>query len=40
MPILGEEDEKGDLYVKVNIEVPKRLSKKEKRLWEELENIS
>jgi molecular chaperone DnaJ len=40
MPILGEEDEKGDLYVKVNIEVPKRLSRKEKRLWEELKNIS
>ncbi len=40
MPVLGEEDEKGDLYVKVNLDVPKRLSRREKKLWEELENMS
>lgn len=26
----------GDLYVRVNVEVPKRLSREERRLWEEL----
>lgn len=39
MPILGRDDQKGDLYVKVNLEVPKKLSRKEKRLWEELKDI-
>lgn len=40
MPVLGSEDERGDLYVKTILDVPKRLSRKEKKLWEELENIS
>jgi molecular chaperone DnaJ len=40
MPILGREDEKGDLYVKVNLAVPKRLSREEKKLWQKLEDIS
>jgi molecular chaperone DnaJ len=40
MPILGREDEKGNLYVKANLEVPRKLSRKEKKLWEELEEIS
>jgi molecular chaperone DnaJ len=39
MSVLGREDEKGDLYVKTNLEVPKRISRKEKKLWEELEKI-
>ncbi len=40
MPVLGREDEKGDMYVKVNLIVPKRLSRKEKKLWEEMKKIS
>jgi len=40
MPILGRQEEKGDLYVKVNLDVPKRLSRKEKKLWEELGETS
>lgn len=40
MPILGKEDQKGDLYVKVDLEVPQRLSRKERKLWEELEKSS
>jgi molecular chaperone DnaJ len=40
MSVLGREGEKGDLYVKVNLEVPKRLSREEKRLWEELRKSS
>jgi DnaJ-class molecular chaperone len=40
MPILGREDEKGDLYVKVNLDIPQRLSRKERKLWEELKNNS
>jgi molecular chaperone DnaJ len=40
MPVLGKEDQKGDLYVKVNLDVPQRLSRKERKLWEELEQNS
>lgn len=40
MPILGRQEERGDLYVKVNLDVPKRLSRKEKKLWEELRKTS
>jgi molecular chaperone DnaJ len=40
MPVLGREDEKGDLYVKTNFEIPKRLSRKERKLWEELKSSS
>jgi molecular chaperone DnaJ len=40
MPILGNNDQRGDLYIKVNLDIPKRLSRKEKKLWEELKGIS
>lgn len=40
VPILGRDDEKGDLYVRVDLEIPKRLSRKEKELWEELDTAS
>jgi len=37
-PILRKENTRGDLYVKVNVDIPKRLKKEERRLWEELSN--
>ena len=37
-PILRKENTRGDLYVKVDVDIPKRLSREEKRLWEELSN--
>ena len=40
MPVLGREEEKGDLYVKINLEIPRKLSREEKKLWEKLEKIS
>ena len=36
MPVLGSENQKGDMYVKVNLDVPTRLSRAEKKLWEQL----
>lgn len=36
--ILGSEKGRGDHYVRVNIDIPVRLSRKEKKLWEELAN--
>lgn len=38
-PILRKENARGDLYVKVNVDIPKRLKKEEKRLWEELSEL-
>jgi len=35
-PILRKEGSYGDLYVRVDIDIPKRLSKEEKKLWKEL----
>lgn len=35
-PVFNEEDKRGDHYVRVNVDVPTRLSKKEKKIWEEL----
>jgi molecular chaperone DnaJ len=40
MPILGKEEQRGDLYVRVDLSVPKKLSRKEKKLWEDLEELS
>jgi len=37
-PILGRYDERGDHYVKVNVEIPRKISRSEKKLWEELKN--
>jgi len=38
-PVLGKEDQTGDHYVKVDVEIPKRLSRKEKKLWEEMKSL-
>jgi len=37
-PILGKDGSRGDLYVKIDIEIPSKLSREEKKLWEELGN--
>ncbi|MFY9308216.1 MAG: J domain-containing protein [Bacteroidia bacterium] len=39
MPVYGKDNEYGDLYVKVNIKLPKNLSPKELELFMELSNI-
>ncbi len=39
MPMLGKPEYKGDLYVRVDLEVPRKLSKKEKKLWEQFKDI-
>ena len=39
MPVIGREGSKGDLYVRVELEVPKKLSKEEKKLWEQLREV-
>jgi molecular chaperone DnaJ len=36
-PVLNREGERGDHYVRVNVDVPTRISRKEKKLWEELQ---
>lgn len=38
-PVVGEESRRGDLYVKIEVEIPKKLSREEKRLWEEMKNL-
>ncbi|MDY0097165.1 MAG: molecular chaperone DnaJ [Candidatus Dojkabacteria bacterium] len=38
-PILGKEGKRGDLYVRIDVDIPKRLSKKEREVWEELSNM-
>jgi DnaJ-class molecular chaperone len=37
--MLGKSNQSGDLYVQINIDVPKRLSAKEKKLWEEMRDL-
>ncbi len=39
VPVLGREGSRGDLYVRVEVEIPRSLSKKEKSLWEELSRL-
>jgi curved DNA-binding protein len=39
MPVYGKENSFGDLYLKVNIQVPQNLSSKEIKLFEELKKI-
>lgn len=39
-PVFNEEGKRGDHYVKVNVDIPKRLSKKEKKLWEEMQKTT
>lgn len=38
-PILGKDDQRGDLYVQIDVDIPKRLSKEQKKLWEELGRV-
>lgn len=38
-PVIGRESEQGDLYVKVNVDIPKRVSRKERKLWEEMRDL-
>lgn len=38
-PVIGEEKQRGDLYVKIEVEIPKSLSREEKKLWEEMKDI-
>lgn len=35
-PVLGKEGKYGDHYVKVEVNIPTRLSKKERKIWEEM----
>ena len=35
-PIIGKGDSRGDLYVRVDVDIPKRLSREERKLWEKL----
>ncbi len=37
-PVVGRSD-RGDHYAKINIVIPEKLSKEEKRLWQDLENL-
>ena len=39
VPVLESPEEKGDLYIKVEIEIPKHLNKDEKRVLEEYRKI-
>jgi molecular chaperone DnaJ len=38
--VLGEEEKRGDHYVRINVDIPTRLSKREKKLWQELSQES
>lgn len=35
-PIIGRENQRGDHYVRVVVDIPEKVSKKEKKLWEDL----
>ena len=35
-PVIGKEGTRGDQYVRVNVDVPERLNRKDRQLWEEL----
>jgi molecular chaperone DnaJ len=37
-PVLGKSNQKGDLYVRVDVEIPSRLNRKEKELWEQMKD--
>lgn len=38
--IVGKEGSRGDQYVKVDLEVPKKLSRDEKKMWQKLRDVS
>jgi molecular chaperone DnaJ len=35
-PVVGREGQRGDHYVRIVVDIPKKLSKQEKQIWEEL----
>ena len=39
MPVYGKENSFGDLYLKVNVQIPQNLSSKEVKLFEELKKL-
>jgi curved DNA-binding protein len=39
MPVYGKKDEFGDLYVKINVVLPKNLSPQEKELFKKLSDM-
>lgn len=38
-PVLGKESSVGDLYVRVDVEIPKKINREEKKLWEQLSSV-
>ena len=38
-PVLGREGERGDQYIRINVDIPMKLSREEKKLWEQLGNL-
>lgn len=38
-PVLGKDGVRGDLYVRVDVKIPKRLSREEKKQWEKLKDL-
>ncbi|MDD4382142.1 MAG: molecular chaperone DnaJ, partial [Candidatus Dojkabacteria bacterium] len=38
-PVLNTEDKRGDHYVRINVEIPAKLNRKEKELWEEISKV-
>jgi len=38
-PVIGREGERGDQYVRVNVEIPKKLSRNERKMWEQLKEL-
>ena len=35
-PVLGREGRRGDHYVKITVKIPSRLSRKERKMWEDM----
>ncbi len=38
-PVLGKNGSVGDLYVRVDVEIPKKINREEKKLWEQLSSV-
>ena len=38
-PVLGKEGKRGDLYVRIDVKIPKRLNRKEREVWEKLSDM-
>ena len=39
VPIIGREGVRGDLYVRIDVDIPKRVSREQKKLWEKLAEV-